>query len=99
LEQMLKNQKERQKQNLEGKLLEKDKDISYVKNHNQNLLVQINESKHKKQRDHKSEQVNHDLIKKLIEKDEENYRLKNDNQSLVEQIKKLKNEKKLSEKR
>jgi hypothetical protein len=29
LEQMQKNQEERQKQNLEGKLLEKDKDISY----------------------------------------------------------------------
>jgi hypothetical protein len=45
VEQMLKNQEERQKQNLEGKLLEKDKDISYLKNHNQKLLVQINEAK------------------------------------------------------
>jgi hypothetical protein len=32
LEQMLKIQEERQKQNPEGKLLEKDKDISYLKN-------------------------------------------------------------------
>jgi hypothetical protein len=61
-------------------------------------LVQINEAKDKKQRDHKLEQANHDLINKLIEKDEDNCRLKNHNQSLVEQIKKLKNEKKLSEK-
>jgi hypothetical protein len=99
LEQMLKNQKEGQKLNLEGKLLEKDKDISYLKIHNQNLLVQINETKDKKQRDQKSKQANHDLIKKLIEKDEDNCCLKNHNQSSVEKIKKLKNEKKLSEKR
>jgi hypothetical protein len=58
LEQMLKNQEERQKQNLEGKLQEKDKDISYLKNHNQKLLVQINKSKDKKQMDHKLEQAN-----------------------------------------
>ena len=95
---MLKNQKERQEQNLEGKLLEKDKDIYYLINHNQKLLVQISESKDKKQRDQKSEQANRDLIKKLAKKDEENFHLKNHNQSLVEQIKKLKNEKKLSEK-
>jgi hypothetical protein len=39
LEKMLKKQEERQKQNLEEKLQEKDKDISYIKYHNQNLLV------------------------------------------------------------
>jgi hypothetical protein len=61
-------------------------------------LVQINESKHKKQRDQKSEQANHYLIKKLMEKDEEKCPLKNHNQILVEHIKKLKNEKKLSKK-
>jgi hypothetical protein len=65
LEKMLKNQEERQKQNLEGKLLEKHKDISYLKKHNQKLLVQINKEKDKKQRDQKLEQANHDLIKKL----------------------------------
>jgi hypothetical protein len=97
LEQMLKNQ-ERQKQNLEGKLLEKDKDISYLKKHNQKLLVQINEAKYKKKRGRKLEQANHDFIKKLTKKYEHNCRLKNHNQSLVEKIKKLKNEKKLSEK-
>jgi hypothetical protein len=83
LEQMLKKQEERQNQNLEGKLQEKDKDISYLKDHNQNLLVQLNESKDKKHRDHKLEQDNHDLIKKLVEKDEENCRLKAHNQSLL----------------
>jgi hypothetical protein len=57
-----KKQEERQNQNLEGKLQEKHKDISYLKDHNQNLLVQLNESKDKKHRDQKLEQANHDLI-------------------------------------
>ena len=95
---MLKTKKRDKNKILRENYQKKDRDISYLKNHNQKLLVQINESKDKKQRDQKLEQDNHDIIKKLIEKDEDNFHLKNHNQSLVEQIKKLKNEKKLSKK-
>ena len=45
---MLKNREKREKQNLEGKVRGKDKEISHLKDHKQKLLVQINESKDKK---------------------------------------------------
>jgi len=75
----------------------KKTDISYLKYHNQNLLVQLIESKDKKHRDQKLEKANHHLIKKLSEKDEENCLLKIHNQSLITQIKKIKSDQKTIE--
>ena len=51
-------------------LLKQDEEISRLKNHSQNLLAKIRQSKDKKQGDKKLEQENQGLEKKLSQKDE-----------------------------
>ena len=73
--------------------LERDEEISRLKNHSEKLLTQIKKSRDTKQRVQELEKENQDLEKKLSGKDEEASRLKNLNKNLLEQIKKMKDEK------
>jgi hypothetical protein len=77
-------------------IVDKNEEISRLKDHSKKLLTQIKKSRKKKQCDSKLEQEKEDpekeLKKNLSEKEEENSRLKNLNQELLEQIKKLKEE-------
>jgi hypothetical protein len=75
-------------------IIEKDEEISRLRNHNQKLLAKIMKSKEKKQCFQKFEQENQGLKEKLIEKEEESSCLRNLNQKLLEQIKILKDERK-----
>jgi hypothetical protein len=68
-------------------IIEKDEDISCLRNHNQKLLAKIMKSKEKKQFFQKLEQENQGLKEKLIEEKEENSCLRNLNQNLLEQVK------------
>jgi hypothetical protein len=79
-------------------VIDKDEEISHLKEHSQKLLAQIKKSKDKMQCNQNLEQENQDLKKKLSEKDEENSSLKKLNQKLLEQIKRLKDEKPESQK-
>jgi hypothetical protein len=51
-------------------LLERDEEMSRLKNHNQNLLVKIRKSKDKKQENKNLEQENQGLKDKLTKKEE-----------------------------
>jgi hypothetical protein len=75
-------------------IIEKDEEISRLRNHNQKLLAKIMKSKEKKQCFQKFEQENQGLKEKLTEKEEESSCLRNLNQKLLEQIKILKDERK-----
>jgi hypothetical protein len=71
-------------------LLEKDKEISRLKDHSKKLLAQIKKTKITKQCNKKLEQQKEDLKKEfkknLSEKNEENSLLRNLNQRLLQQI-------------
>jgi hypothetical protein len=73
-------------------IMDKNEEISRLKDHSQKLLTKIKKSKDKKQFVQKLEQENQDLKKKLLEKNEENSHLKNINKKLLEQIRMLKEE-------
>jgi hypothetical protein len=73
-------------------IIEKDEEISRLRNHNQKLLAKIMKSKEKKWCFQKFEQENQGLKEKLTEKEEESSCLRNLNQKLLEQIKSLKDE-------
>jgi hypothetical protein len=77
-------------------IVEKNEEISRLKDHSQKLLTQIKKSRKKKQCDSKLEQENEDLEKELeknlLEKQEENSCLKNLNQEILEHTEKLKKE-------
>jgi hypothetical protein len=73
-------------------IVEKDEEISRLRNHNKKLLAKITKSKEKKRCFQKFEQENEGLKEKLIEKQEESSCLRNLNQKLLEQIKILKDE-------
>jgi hypothetical protein len=75
-------------------IIEKDEEISRLRNHNQKLLAKIMKSKEKKQCFQKLEQENQCLKEKLTEEEEESSCLRNLNQNLLEQIKILKDERK-----
>jgi hypothetical protein len=75
-------------------IIEKDEEISRLRNHNQKLLAKIMKSKEKKQCFQKLEQENQGLKEKLTEEEEESSCLRNLNQNLLEQIKILKDERK-----
>jgi hypothetical protein len=75
-------------------IIEKDEEISRLRNHNQKLLAKIMKSKEKKQCFQKFEQENQGLKETLIKKEEESSCLRNLNQKLLEQIKILKDERK-----
>jgi hypothetical protein len=75
-------------------IIEKDEEISRLRNHNQKLLAKIMKSKEKKRCFQKFEQENQGLKEKLTEKEEESSCLRNINQKLLEQIKILKDERK-----
>jgi hypothetical protein len=71
-------------------IIEKDGEISHLRNHNQKLLAKIMKSKDKKQCFQMLEQENQGLKEKLTEEKEEISCLRNLNQNLLEQIKILK---------
>jgi hypothetical protein len=73
-------------------IIEKDEEISRLRNHNQKLLAKIMKSKEKKRFFQKFEQENQGLKEKLTKKEEESSCLRNLNQKLLEQIKSLKDE-------
>jgi hypothetical protein len=73
-------------------IIEKDEEISRLRNHNQKLLAKIMKSKEKKRCFQKFEQENQGLKEKLTKKEEESSCLRNLNQKLLEQIKSLKDE-------
>jgi hypothetical protein len=73
-------------------IIEKDEEISRLRNHNQKLLAKIMKSKEKKRCFKKFEQENQGLKEKLTEKYEESSCLRNLNHKLLEQIKSLKDE-------
>jgi hypothetical protein len=75
-------------------IIEKNKEISCLRNHNQKPLAKIMKSKEKKRCFQKLEQENQGLKEKLTEKEEESSCLRNLNQNLLEQIKILKDERK-----
>jgi hypothetical protein len=75
-------------------IIEKDEEISRLRNHNQKLLAKIMKSKEKKRCFQKLEQENQGLKEKLTEEEEESSCLRNLNQNLLEQIKILKDERK-----
>jgi chromosome segregation ATPase len=75
-------------------IIEKDEEISRLRNHNQKLLAKILKLKEKKQCFQKLEQENQGLKEKLTEEKEESSRLRNLKQNLLEQIKILKDENK-----
>jgi chromosome segregation ATPase len=83
-----------ERQKMDQDLLERDEEISRLKNHSEKLLTQIKNSRDTKQRVQELEQENQDLGKKLSGNDEEASRLKNLNKKLLEQIKILKDERK-----
>jgi hypothetical protein len=71
-------------------IIEKDEEISHLRNYNQKLLAKIMKFKEKKRCSQKLEQENQGLKEKLTEEEEESSCLKNLNQKLLEQIKKMK---------
>jgi predicted RNase H-like nuclease (RuvC/YqgF family) len=73
-------------------IIEKDKEISRLRNHNKKLLAKIMKSKEKKRCSQKLEQENQGLKEKLTKEKEESSCLRNLNQNLLEQIKILKDE-------
>jgi hypothetical protein len=75
-------------------IIEKDEEISRLRNHNRKLLAKIMKSKEKKQSFQKFEQENQGLKEKSIKKEEEISCLRNLSQKLLEQIKILKDERK-----
>jgi hypothetical protein len=75
-------------------IIEKDEEISRLRNHNQKLLAKIMKSKEKKQCFQKLEQENQGLKEKLTEEEEEISFLSKFNQNLLEQIKRLKHDNK-----
>jgi hypothetical protein len=75
-------------------IIEKDQEISRLRNHNQKLLAKILKSKEKKQCFQKLEQENQGLKEKLTEEKEESSCLRNLKQNLLEKIKILKDENK-----
>jgi predicted RNase H-like nuclease (RuvC/YqgF family) len=81
------------RQKMDQDSLERDEEISCLKNHSEKLLTQIKKSRDTKQRVQELEKENQDLEKKLSGKDEEASHLKNLNKNLLEQIKKMKDEK------
>jgi hypothetical protein len=76
-------------------IVDKNQEISRLKNHSEKLLTQIKKSRDTKQRVQELEQENQDIGKKLLGKDEEELsRLRVHNQNLLTQIKELKHDKK-----
>ena len=75
----------------------KEEYISRLRDHNQKLLLQINNAKDKAQYNKKQEEENQDLQKKLLENIKENGRLKNHKQDLMDYIQKIKDDKKAQE--
>jgi hypothetical protein len=65
-------------------IVDKNQEISRLKNHSEKLLTQIKKSRDTKKRVQELEQENQDLGKKLSGNDEEASRLKNLNQNLLE---------------
>ena len=57
-------------------IMDKDEEISCLRDHNQKLLLQIKKAKDKEQYNQKLEEENQDLQKKLLENIEENNHLK-----------------------
>ena len=74
--------------------MDKEEEISHLRDHNNKLLLQIKKAKDKAQDNQKLEEENQDLQKKLLENIEEIDHLKNDKQDLMDRIQKIKDDKK-----
>ena len=70
-------------------IIDKEEEISHLRDHNQKLLLQIKNAKDKGQYNKKQEEENQDLQKKLLENIEENNHLKKRKQDLIDHIPKL----------
>ena len=66
--------------------MDKEEEISRLRDHNHKLLLQIKKAKDKAQDNQNLEEENQDLQKKLLENIEENGRLKNHKQDLMDHI-------------
>ena len=71
-------------------IIDKEEEISRLRDHNQKLLLQIKKEKDKAQYNQKLEEENQYLQKKLLENIEENNHLKKRKQDLIDHIPKLK---------
>ena len=73
--------------------MDKEEEISRLRDHNQKLLLQIKKAKEKVQCNQKLEEENWDLQKQLSGKNEESASLKKVNHKLLEQLRSLKERK------
>ena len=71
-------------------IIDKEEEISRLRDHKQKLLLQIKKVNDKAQYNQKLEEENQDLQKKLLENIEENNHLKKRKQDLTDHIMKLK---------
>ena len=96
-----KDQKSRQKrqEELDEVIMDKEEEISRLRDHNQKLLLQIKKAKEEVQCNQKLEEEIRDLQKELSGKDKENSSLKRVNQELLEKTKKLREGEKPQEER
>ena len=78
-------------------IMDKDEEISCLRDHNQKLLLQIKKAKDKAQYNLNLEQENQDLQKKLLEYIEENNHLKKRKQHLIDHILNIKYDDKAQE--
>ena len=78
-------------------IIDKEEEISRLRDHNQKLLLQIKKAKDKAQYNQKLEEENQDLQKKLLENIKENNHLKKRKQDLIDHISKLKYDDKAQE--
>ena len=77
--------------------MDKEAEISRLRDHNQKLLLQIKKVKDKAQYNQRLEEENQDFQKKLLENIEENGHLKKRKQDLIDQIQNLKEDEKLQD--
>ena len=78
-------------------IIEKEEEISCLRDHNQKLLLQIKKVNDKAQYNQKLEEENQDLQKKLLENIEENNHLKKRKQDLIDHIPKFKYDEKVQD--
>ena len=77
--------------------MDKEEEISCLRDHKQKLLVQIKKAEDKAQYNKKPEKENQDLQKKLLENIEENNQLKKHKKHLIDHIMKLKYDEKVQD--
>ena len=70
--------------------MDKEEDISHIRDHNQKLLLQIKKAKDGKQYNQNIEEKNQDLQKKLLEIIEQNGQPNNHKQDIIDQTQKIK---------